>query len=82
MVFQLGDDEWASKYEENLHKQGVCTEHVGHVDGQKTGMAQINVAENGENQIVIIPGANNSLSSADVEAADDILKLSKVWKMS
>lgn len=48
------------------------------VEGHKTGMAQINVAENGENQIVIIPGANNSLSADDVENADELLKSSKV----
>lgn len=76
--FQLGGDEWADKYDENLKKCQVDTRHVQRVDGQKTGIAQINVAENGENQIVIVPGANNSLSPADVEHADELLKASKV----
>lgn len=75
---QLGEDEWAEKYRENLVKQQVDTKHVGQADGQKTGMAQINVAENGENQIVIIPGANDSLSAGDVEKAQEILDSSKV----
>lgn len=49
------------------------------VNGKSTGLAQINVAENGDNQIVIIPGANDILSAADVEKAQDVLDASKVY---
>lgn len=49
------------------------------INGKNTGLAQINVAENGENQIVIIPGANDLLSAADVEKAKNILDSSKVY---
>jgi len=78
LIAKFGDDDWADKYEENLHKHGVSTKHVTRVEGQKTGMAQICVAENGENQIVMIPGANNTLSADDVENADELLKSAKV----
>lgn len=79
-AWQLGNDEWATKYDENLKKYGVDTRLVHRVDGQKTGMALVNVAENGENHVIFVPGANNSLSSADVENADELLKASKVNK--
>lgn len=49
------------------------------VNGKSTGLAQINVAENGDNQIVIIPGVNDILSAADVEKAQDVLDSSKVY---
>lgn len=39
-----------------------------------TGIAQISVAENGENQIVIVAGANNSLSKLDVDLAKDLIR--------
>lgn len=61
-----------------MEKFNVCTTHVETVAGKHTGIAQINVADDGENQIVIIPGANDALSSADIEKAQDVLDQSKV----
>lgn len=75
---QFGDDEWADKYDDHLKKFGVCSKFIDRVAGKSTGLAQINVAENGENQIVIIPGANDSLSPSDVENAAELLDSSKV----
>lgn len=74
----MGDDEWGNKYLENLRNLNVSTEYVGIVSGRNTGLAQINVAENGENQIVIVPGANDSIVPADVENAHDVLDATKV----
>lgn len=75
---QLGNDDWGVKYRENLEKFNVSTNHIGTATGKSTGIAQINVAENGENQIVIIPGANDQILPADVEKAQDVLDSSKV----
>lgn len=76
--FQLGNDDWGKKYRENLGKFHVDTKYVETTNGKNTGLAQINVAESGENQIVIIPGANDQLSASDVEKAKDALDSSKV----
>lgn len=76
---KVGDDEWADKYRENLEKFNVNISHVETVTGKSTGIAQINVAESGENQIVIIPGANDVLSPTDIEKAQDVLDSSKVY---
>lgn len=78
LISKFGFDEWADKYQENLTKSNVCTKFISRVEGHKTGMAQINVAENGDNQIVIIPGANDTLSSSDIEDAQELLDSSKV----
>lgn len=43
-----------------------------------TGIAQISVAESGENQIVIVPGANNYLTIQDVKNSADIIKNAEV----
>lgn len=75
---QLGDDDWGKKYRDNLAKFNVDSTHIGTVCGKSTGIAQINVAENGENQIVIIPGANDALTPDDIEKAQDLLESSKV----
>lgn len=74
----MGDDDWGRKYKENLAKFDVCAKHVGIVTGRNTGMAQINVADNGQNQIVITPGANDALTITDIEEAHELLDSSKV----
>lgn len=77
---QLGDDDWGRKYKENLAIFDVSATHVGVVTGRNTGMAQIHVADNGQNQIVIIPGANDALSTTDIEGAHELLDSSKVTR--
>lgn len=74
----MGDDDWGRKYKENLTKYHVSATHVEKVTGRSTGMAQINVADNGENQIVIVPGANDLLSTTEIEEAHELLDSSKV----
>lgn len=74
----MGDDEWGGKYIENLKNLHVSTDYVGIASGKPTGLAQINVAETGENQIVIVPGANDSIVPADVEKLQDVLDSTKV----
>lgn len=75
----MGDDEWCDKYRKNLEKFNVGIKHVENTSGKSTGIAQINVAENGENQVVIIPGANDTLSPTDIDKAQDVLDSSKVY---
>lgn len=74
----MGDDEWGKKYLDNLTKFNVSTSHVEVVKAKNTGTAHINVADNGENQIVIIPGAHDLLAASDVEKALDVLDHTKV----
>lgn len=58
---------------ENLKKFNVNTTHVHITSNQGTGIAQINVSKSGENQIVIVAGANDVLSVDDVEIAKDLI---------
>lgn len=74
----MGDDQWGGKYKEHLHTMGVDVTHVHVTKDTSTGIAQISVADNGDNQIVIVPGANNHLSKADVDNAKDLLKKADV----
>lgn len=79
MVARLGNDTWGQKYLENLQTQGVETSGVKIVD-DTTGIAQIIVSETGENQIVIVAGANNHLKEDDVETHAAIFRNCKVCK--
>lgn len=70
-IFQVGDDIWGPKYIDNLKKENIHTQHVKITENSSTGIAQIIVSESGDNQIVIVAGANNFLCLNDLEEAKD-----------
>ncbi len=73
LVGKVGDDEHGSAYLARLRAEGVSTVRVGVAAGTTTGIATILLeSASGENQIVIVPGANAALSAEDVaDAAAD-----------
>ncbi|KAI6185447.1 Ribokinase [Aphelenchoides besseyi] len=62
MIGMVGDDMFGEHNLENLRKAGVNTELVVKQKYSPTGCAAITVDENGENNIVINPGANAYLT--------------------
>ncbi|MCS6852534.1 MAG: ribokinase [Gemmataceae bacterium] len=73
MVGVVGHDLFGEHALRNLAMEGIDARHVRRDGGAATGMAAILVDEQGENRIIILPGANHRLTAADVEsAADDI----------
>ncbi|XP_047028046.1 ribokinase-like isoform X1 [Helicoverpa zea] len=73
MICRLGLDQWGEKYKKNFDQLGVDTTYVALTPDVTTGIAQISVADNGENQIVIVPGANSYLSKDDVKNAEQLI---------
>ncbi|MEI6601341.1 MAG: ribokinase, partial [Comamonadaceae bacterium] len=67
MLLALGDDAYALPLEHSLKSAGVEL-HVVRVSDQTTGTAFICVAEDGQNAITVAPGANFSLTPADLPA--------------
>ncbi|WP_435102858.1 ribokinase [Halarchaeum sp. P4] len=72
-VGRLGDDRYAEDAEELWEREGVDAEHAEHVPGATTGVAFILVDDQGENQIVVAGGANDTLGRTEVEAARDAI---------
>jgi len=68
MVGCVGDDVFGRLVTESLGTAGVDLEHVRTVPGQ-TGIAHIRVADDGDNDIVVVPQANASLDAAQLEHA-------------
>lgn len=70
MVGAVGEDVFGQSLLDNLTGAGVETAAVERVAGP-SGVATILVAENGENSIVVVPGANGKVdaASADAQAA-------------
>lgn len=66
---RVGDDAFAATTLASLQRFGVDTRWVESVPGSASGVAQITVDGNGNNRILIIPGANKHLLPADIDAA-------------
>lgn len=70
MVGRVGKDNFAPFLIENLNSNHVNALHVAQ-DNVATGTAIIVVDENGQNSIVLSPGANGKVDSQDVDSAPD-----------
>ncbi|NWF64156.1 MAG: ribokinase [Chloroflexi bacterium] len=68
MIGRVGSDSFAPFLVDNLKANQVDTSHVT-VDSSATGTAIIVVDAHGQNSIVLSPGANGSVSPADVDSA-------------
>jgi ribokinase len=69
LVGCVGDDSDGAAYVEGLRARGVDTTGVRQVTGP-TGLALVVVDQDGENTIVVVPGANASVGVSDVRDAD------------
>jgi len=65
----VGSDRLSDLAVRTLRSAGVDTSPVRHV-GTDTGLAMILVADSGENQIVVVPGANAHLDPEDIDLGD------------
>ncbi|NLK08591.1 MAG: ribokinase [Firmicutes bacterium] len=73
LVGRVGDDLFGRQLLDNLANNHVDSTMVHISEGTPTGSAVIVVDEQGENSIIVVPGANNQISSSDIEAATDVI---------
>ena len=66
LAAKLGNDVFGSQSLANFQKVGVNTEYVTQTEDAPSGTALIIVDDNGDNAIVVAPGANQKLSSEDI----------------
>lgn len=74
-VGAVGDDEAGARSAENLRAAGVDTRELLVMAGTQTGIAVVLLSADGENQIVILAGANGLLDARHVGGALDRLAL-------
>src|SRR6202041_2134613 len=72
MVGKVGDDSFGSALKGALRKAGVEVKGVGTVKGS-SGVALINTGDDGQNNIVVVPGANGKLLPKDITKASALL---------
>ena len=78
MVGRVGDDDAGRELLGSLEADAVDTSQVRVAAGVPSGIALITVSEDGENQIVVSPGANARLTPDDVGQAGAALRAAAV----
>jgi ribokinase len=74
MLGRIGDDEFGQQMRLNLERAGCDASGLG-VEPGASGVALIFVAEDGQNSIIVVPGANNAFTSGHVaESAKQIAR--------
>jgi ribokinase len=76
MIGCVGQDAFAEIALSRLRSRGVDTSHVAFSRGSATGMATIAITDDGENAIVVAPGANEEASDSELD--DALLRSARV----
>jgi len=69
MIAKVGRDLFGEATVKNFNSFGIDTTHVKIVEDAPTGVAPIFVEPSGQNRILVVKGANDKLTPADVDAA-------------
>jgi ribokinase len=74
MVARVGDDLFGPATIRNFQQRGIEAGHVLVTRGVSSGVAPIFVDRAGQNRILVVKGANDRLTPADVDAAGGLLR--------
>jgi len=74
MLGRVGDDEHGAALRAALMDKGVDTSPVRRLEGEATGAAFVTLTRDGENSIVVAPGANRALVPGDVDAVAEVIQ--------
>lgn len=74
----VSNDSFGKQAIENYKKEGINTSCIKVQPGTHSGIALINVAEDGENSISVAPGANSWLFPEDIHGFEDAFNGAKV----
>ena len=74
MVACVGDDAFGATLRAALVGDGIIDSHITTLPGVASGIASILVDDNGQNSIVIAGGANDLLSPAHIDAAQELIE--------
>ena len=78
MIARVGDDLFGEATVRNFNALGIDTTHVRVTPGVSSGVAPIFVDSSGQNRILVVKGANDCVTPADVDAAAEVLRAADV----
>ena len=71
LIARIGGDDFGDRGMALWRDEGIETAHVVRAAGERSGVAQILVYDDGDNSIAVAPGAGAGLSASHVDAAAD-----------
>ncbi|MBW5449096.1 ribokinase [Cohnella sp. CFH 77786] len=78
MIGKVGSDVFADQLLAGLESTGVDCSQIEKVPGAATGVAFVTLDPEGDNSIVVAPGANRLLKPEDIRAREEIIRQAKV----
>lgn len=73
LIARIGDDDFGRMGMALWQAEGIATSHVEQAAGERSGVAQILVFDDGDNSIAVYPGAGTGLGATQVQAAASLL---------
>jgi ribokinase len=78
MIGRVGDDAMGDRLLENLRREGIDVASLSRLESSPSGFAVVAVEASGENQILVVPGANGKITRQDVQAAGETIRRADV----
>lgn len=81
MIGSVGRDAFGKELLDIMRQEQIDIEHITQSASQATGVASIVVDEDGENRIIVVPGANIELGTADIRALENVIRSAEIIVM-
>jgi ribokinase len=78
MVGQVGNDAHAAWLKQNLASAGVDVSHVRQDQSVSSGIATITIDDHGQNQIIVVPGANGTFGPQELEQSRPLIAAARL----
>jgi ribokinase len=78
IICKVGQDRFGPMVRQNFEDQGIARAVVFEDKNLPSGVAPILVDDEGRNMVIIVPGANNTLTSAEVRQAEEVIQGAKI----
>lgn len=78
MIAKVGRDDNGVILTEELEKDNIDVRYVFKDDKEPTGMAIINVDDNGDNSIIVVSGANMAINSNEINSTEGAIEESNI----
>lgn len=81
MIGRVGKDTFGSELMEIMKQEEIHTGYISQSESQSTGVASIVVDGEGENRIIVVPGANTEMTPEDIEALEFVIGQARIVVM-
>jgi ribokinase len=78
MVGQVGNDSHADELKGNLESAGVDTTYLQRDANVASGIALISIDSEGQNQVIVVPGANGTFSAERLSSSQELIAGARV----